>query len=236
MYPLLLLAGFLFWASQTSWAWSLPRTSVAISELLHNFTPIFVILGGWLLGGQRFNVQFLLGTALSIIGSCLIGIEHLSHSSDRIQGDLAALLSAAFLGGYMLVGETLCYKLSTVTIMFWVCTAGTVFSIPVLLIAGMQSFPESVQGWIFAVSLILTMVLGQGFFLYGVERLGASLAAVLFWLLPAITEIAAWLVFSEILSYLDWGAMAIVLLGVYLAISTRSQPAPELNEEIASAN
>jgi len=237
-YLLLLLAGFLFWASQTSWAWSLPRTSVAISELLHNFTPIFVILGGWLVGRQRFNIQFLLGTALSIIGSCLIGIEHLSHSSDRIQGDLAALLSAAFLGGYMLVGETLCYKLSTVTIMFWVCTAGTVFSIPVLLIAGMQSFPESVQGWIFAVSLILTMVLGQGFFLYGVEPLGASLAAVLFLLLPAITEIAAWLVFSEILSYLDWGAMAIVLLGVYLAISTRSQPAPELKgeEEIASAN
>ncbi len=221
-YILLLAAGCCFWATQVSWAWSLPRTSVAISELLHNFTPIFVILGSWLIGRQRFNLKFLLGTALSLIGSCLIGLEHLSYSSVQIQGDTAAILSATFLAAYMLAGETLCQKFSTVTIMFWVCTTGTILSIPILLITGMQWFPFSFQGWVFAISLVLTMVLGQGLFLYGVERVGANLFAVLLLLTPVLAAIAAWFVFSEILSYLDWGAMAIVLLGVYLAISSRS--------------
>lgn len=232
-YLLLFAAGFFFWASQTSWAWSLPRTSVGISDLLHNFTPIFVILGSWLIRGQRFNINFLLGTALSIFGYCFVAIEHLSNSSNQIQGDIAAIISAVFLAGYMLVGETLCSKFSTVTIMFLVCFIGSVLSIPVLLVAGMQWFPLSFRGWFFLACLILTMVLGQGLFLYGVKRVGASLTAVLFLLDPALAAMAAWVIFSEKLSYLDWGAMGIVLLGVYLAISSHSHPpTPKLEEEI----
>lgn len=227
----------MFLGSQASWAWSLPRTSIGISDLLHNFTPIFVILGSWLFKGKLFDINFLLGTGLSIFGYCFVAVEHLSNSSNQIEGDIAALLSAVFLAGYILVGETLCLKFSTVTIMFWVCFIGSVLSIPVLLIAGMQWFPLSVRVWFFLAGLILTMVLGQGLFLYGVKRVGASLTAVLFLLDPALAAIGAWVIFSEKLSYLDWGAMGIVLLGVYLAISSHSHgPAPKLEEEIVSPN
>ncbi|MEL7038264.1 MAG: DMT family transporter [Cyanobacteria bacterium J06592_8] len=236
-YLLLFAAGFCFWGTQVSWAWSLPRTSVAISELLHNFTPLFVILGSWLIARQQFNLNFLLGTGLSIIGSCLIGIEHLSYSSGQIQGDTAAILSATFLAAYLITVETLCQKFSKSTIMFWVCTTGSILSIPVLFIARMQWFPFSFKGWVFALSLVLTMVLGQGLCLYAIEQLGANLFAVLLLLTPVLAAIAAWFIFSEILSYLDWGAMAIVLVGVYLAISSRSHSsALELAEDQSKKN
>jgi drug/metabolite transporter (DMT)-like permease len=229
--------GFLFLASQASWAWSLPRTSVGISDLLHNFTPIFVIFGSWLFRGKLFKINFLLGTGLSIFGYCLVAVEDLSNSSNAIQGDIAAILSAVFLAAYMLVVEMLCSKFSTVTIMFWVCFIGSVLSIPVLLIAGMQWFPLSIRGWFFLVGLVLTMVFGQGLFLYGVKRVGASFTAILFLLDPVLAAISAWVIFSEKLSYLDWGAMGIVLLGVYLAISSSSDPpADKLEEEVVSAN
>lgn len=234
-YLLFFAAGLFFWGTQTAWAWSLPRISVAISSLLHNFTPIFVILASWLIKRQRFNLQFVIGTALSIMGSCLLGMEHLSHASVQIQGDIAAIVSAILWAAYMVAVETLCHKFSTVTIMFGVCTIGTILSIPILLMTGMQWFPLSFQGWVFAVSSVLVMVLGQGFFLYGVERLGGSLAAVLLLMDPLLSTIPAWLIFSEILSDLDWVVMAIVLLGVYFAISSRFHtPALELHEEIAA--
>ncbi|MGD1699601.1 DMT family transporter [Dapis sp. BLCC M229] len=220
-YLLLFAAGLCFWATQVSWAWSLSRTSIAISELLHNFTPLFVILGSWLIGRQQFNLKFLLGTGLSIIGSCLIGIEHLSYLSGQIQGDIAAILSATFLAAYMIIGETLCQKFSKSTIMFWVCTTGSLLSVPILFIAKMQWFPLSFQGWVFAICLVLTMVLGQGLRLYAIEQVGANLLAVLLLLIPVIAAVIAWLIFSEILSYLDWAAMAIVLLGVYLSTSKK---------------
>lgn len=236
-YLLLFGACFFFWASQTSWAWSLPRTAVAISDLLHNFIPIFVIVGGWLLGREKFNLKFIVGAGLSIIGSCFIGFEHLSNPSHQIEGDLAAILSAALMGSYILAGETLCYKFSKITIMFWVCATGTVLSIPVLFTTQMQWFPLSLQGWIFNLCLVLCMVLGQGLLLYGIEKVGGSLISVLSLLDPLIAAIAAWFVFAEILSYLDWAAMIIILVGVYLAIASRSpSPRSELKEELTSAN
>lgn len=229
-YLLLFCASFFFWASQTAWAWSLPRTEVAISDLLHNFIPIFVVVGSWLLGRERFTFKFIIGTGLSIIGSCLIGFEHLSSPSHQIQGDLAAILSAAFMGSYILVGEALCDKFSKITIMFWVCSTGTILSIPILFVDRMQWFPISFQGRIFTLCLILSMVFGQGLLLYGIERMGGSLISVLSLLDPLIAAIAAWLVFAEILSNLDWVAMVIVLVGVYLAISARSPSSTSQSE------
>ncbi|MBP0020930.1 MAG: DMT family transporter [Cyanobacteria bacterium SBLK] len=236
-YLLLFCASFFFWTSQTAWAWSLPRTEVAISDLLHNFIPIFVVVGSWLLGRERFTFKFVIGTGLSIIGSCLIGIEHLSSPSHQIQGDLAAILSAAFMGVYILAGETLCDKFSKITIMFCVCATGTILSIPVLFTTQMQWFPLSSQGWICAICLMLSIVLGQGLMLYGIEKVGGSLMSVLSLLDPLIAAIAAWFVFAEILSNLDWVAMVIVLVGVYLAISDRSPSSTsqsEFPEEVIS--
>lgn len=237
-YLLLLLAGFFFWASQTSWSWSLPRTSVAISDLLHNFMPIFVITGGWLLGRKGLTSRFLLGTGFSVIGSCLIGFEHLSSTSHQLQGDMAAILSAAFMGAYMLIGETLCNKFSKITIMFSICITGSVLSVPILLMTPSHWFPLSSQGWLFCIFLVFTMVLGQGLFLYSIEKVGSSFMAVLFLLSPILAAIAAWLVFAEVVTYLDWGAMVIVLLGVYFAISShnehgmvRAQPTAALSPE-----
>lgn len=219
-YFLLLLSGCFFWASQVSWAWSLQHTTVAISDLLHNFTPLCVVLGGWLIKRQSFSSKFLLGTFLSILGCCMIGFEHFSYALAQIQGDIAAMLSAVFLAGYMLIGETLCQKFSTVSIMSWVCTVGAVLSIPMLTLSETQCYPSSLQGWIFTASLVLTMVLGQGLLLYGVEQIGASLVAVLFLLDPVFAAIAAWFIFAEALSMWDWAAMIVVLCGVYLAISS----------------
>ncbi|WP_366557793.1 EamA family transporter [Okeania sp. SIO1I7] len=52
-----------------SWAWSLTKTTVANSNLLHNTTPIFAVLSGWLLLSQSFGSRFLISTILALGGS-----------------------------------------------------------------------------------------------------------------------------------------------------------------------
>lgn len=226
-YILLLISSLLFWMSQASWAWSLTQTSVAISDLLHSLIPLFVILGGWLIGNKVFTPQFLLGTGISIAGSCLIGIEHLSGSPHKFNGDMAAMLSAVLLGTYILIGEFICTKFSNTVIMLWVCLIGALLSLPILSITQVEWFPISLHGWLFVGGLIITMVLGQGLLLYGIEQVGASLMSVLTLLEPILAGIVAWFVFAEALSYLDIGAMFIVLFGVYLSISQPLKYHPE---------
>ncbi|NET91251.1 MAG: EamA family transporter, partial [Kamptonema sp. SIO1D9] len=53
-----------FAAMPVVWAWSLTQTSVANSALMHNLTPLFTTLGGWLVFQTRFERRFLLGTSI----------------------------------------------------------------------------------------------------------------------------------------------------------------------------
>ncbi len=45
-------------ACLVTWAWSLTKTTVANSNILHNTTPIYAVLGGWLLLSQSFGSRF----------------------------------------------------------------------------------------------------------------------------------------------------------------------------------
>ena len=58
---LLAADGFVFSMALIFWAWSLTQTNIATSSIMHNLTPLFTVLGGWLVFGQRFDRRFLLG-------------------------------------------------------------------------------------------------------------------------------------------------------------------------------
>ncbi|MDF5736922.1 MAG: DMT family transporter [Nostoc sp.] len=65
----LLLGGGIFWAATLVFlAWSLTQTSVAISSVLHNLSPISTSLGVWLLFRQGFENQFLIGMRIALGG------------------------------------------------------------------------------------------------------------------------------------------------------------------------
>lgn len=88
--------GILIYGRAGSWAWSLTQTSVANSNLLHNMTPLFATLGGWLFLGHRFNRQFLMGMSLAITGVLIIGVGDFQVGPSGLVGDGTALLSAVF--------------------------------------------------------------------------------------------------------------------------------------------
>jgi len=220
---LLLGAGTFFAATLAFVAWSLTQTSVAISTILHNLTPIFTSLGAWLLFGQGFNRQFLIGMVVAIGGAIAIEIEQIQMATGEVTGGIAAIVSAVFMGAYLLVVEQLRTKFDPITIQLWVCAIATLSILPMLVFAQERVFPSSVNGWLFVIFLALVcQVLGQGLLTYSVAGLSSVVVSLVHLLEPVFSSILAWAIFWEKLSFSNWVGFALVLIGLYLAVSSQA--------------
>lgn len=229
---LLFLAGISFSSSLMIWAWSLTQTSVANSTLLNNMMPIFITLGGWLFLGQQFSNRFLIGLGVAIAGTVAIGIEDL-QATIGLWGDAAALSAAMLFAINLLVVERLRIKFSVSSIMMWQSLIGCLFSLTVVLITGSTLFASSWVGWGSVLGLALfAQVIGQGLLAYSLKHFSASLVAVSMLAIPVIAAFAAFLIFSEHLSLLNWLAFAVVLVGIYLSISATTAETLEVENKL----
>ncbi|MEK0190909.1 DMT family transporter [Microcoleus anatoxicus] len=215
---LLIAVGIVSSASLGFWAWSLTRTNVANSTVLRNLTPLFTTLGGWLLLGRRFDRRFLIGMAIALAGAIAIGFDDLQTAGENLTGDLAALLSAMFYAGNLLIAEHLRTKFPATTILMWRCFIGSLLILPLVLLAGDRIFPYSWQGWLAVIALaVICQAFGQGLLIHSLGRLSSGFVALFLLLEPVITAILAWILFCENLSLFNWLAFAVVLAGIYLA-------------------
>lgn len=227
---LLLATAAFFGTTQVFWAWSLTQTSVANSAFLHNLTPFFTTLGGWLLFNQRFNSGFLVGVVIATIGTIILGLGDLQVDSLKLQGDLLALLSALFWTAYLLAIEKLRTQLTVTTILTWNCRMVTLFFVPILLIVDDEWFPHSWNGWLLVIALAITIIFGYGLLVYSVKHLSSSLVAMICLLEPVVTAFLASMIFTEALGWLNLVALAIILLGIYLAITSEAGIADQFEE------
>ena len=215
----LLLAMSVFFSSTLiTWAWSLTQTSVANSNLLHNVTPLFTTVIGWLFLSQSFDGRFLIGMVLAISGSILIGLGDLHIGSDNFTGDSLAILSAVFSAANLLTVEKLRAKFSATTILLWCSFVGTVLTFPIVLLTEDVLFPSSWAGWLAIIAQALVcQVVGQSLQAYNLKGFSSGFVAVFLLVDPVITAILAWIIFSEKLSPLNWLAFSVVLAGIYIA-------------------
>lgn len=219
---LLLTAGISFAISLALWAWSLTQTSIANSTLLNNMMPIFTTLGGWLIFRQRFSRRFLIGMLVAILGAVAIGIEDLQAAESNLIGDGAALAAAMFSAVSILSLEQLRVQFSTSVIMQWTSLVGGVFLLPLVFLTQERLFPISQTGWLAVIGLgLVSQAIGQGLLTYSLAKFSSGFVAVSMLSIPVIAAILAMLIFAEQLSLFNWLAFAIVLCGVYLAVSAK---------------
>lgn len=219
---LLLLMGSFFAGKQLLWAWSLTQTSVVNSTIiLHALIPLLTAVGGWILFGRRPDRQFFLGMSMAIAGATFIGIHDLWDSINKLQGDIFSVMSAILSAGYLLIMEQLLSKFATKTLLLWCSTIGTVLTMTVLVVTLDNFFPMSWKGWFSVISLALVcQVIGQGLIAYALNQLSSGVVAVTMLLDPILSGFFAWAILSEKLSILNGISCCIVLLGIYLALSS----------------
>ena len=204
-----------------TWAISLTQTSIANSNLLHNLPSVFVVLGGWLFLGQKFDQKFILGMIVAVCGAITIGIEDLHVSPKNLIGDFLALSSAIVYAGYFLSIEKLRSRFSSLTISLWDCTLSSALLLPFVLLLEHRVFPTSFLGWVNIFSLsVLCQVVASVIFIYQLKRFSSGFVSLFMLLQPILSAILAWIVFKEYLSFINWIAFGVVLCGIYLAKSS----------------
>ncbi len=219
---LLLATGLFVVTMMVLWSWSLTQTSVANSALIHNLSPLFTTAAGWFFFKQRFHRTFLVGTAIAIGGIIALGFHDLQFDLDKIQGDILSLFSSVAFAAYLMSVERLRYHVSTNTIIEWCYSLGILVALPLALINHEQLFPISSQGWISVGTLGIVTVLSNFLVIYSLKQLSASFVALLFLLDPILSSIFAWGIFGETLDWLNLLAFSVILLGLFLAISSPS--------------
>ncbi|MDZ8032609.1 DMT family transporter [Nostoc sp. DedSLP04] len=220
---LLLGAGILWAATLVLLAWSLTQTSVAISSVLHNLAPIFTSLGVWLLFRKGFEKQFLIGMVIALGGAIAIEFEELQIATDEVQGGFAAIVSAVLLSAYLLIVEKLRTKFSPATIQLWICAIAALAIFPILLFTQDRLFPSTVSGWVWVICLALVcQVLGHGLLTYSLAKFSSVVVSLVHLLEPVFSGIFALVIFSEKLTFSNWIGFAVVLMGLYLAISSQA--------------
>ncbi|MDJ0675463.1 MAG: DMT family transporter [Calothrix sp. MO_167.B42] len=234
---LLIADGVLLSMGVICWTWSLTHTNIANSSMIHNLIPIFTILGGFIALNQTFDHRFLLGMWVAIAGVTLLEVNDLFSLSlgQQLIGDLAALLSAVFFGVHPLIAERLRSKFDSITIMTWSSTTSSVLLLPVIFFTKEQLIPSSLNGWFAVIALAgIGQMLGIGLWTYCLKKISSGFASLVALIVPALSSFEGWVIFCEPLSFLTLVSFSVILLGMYLAISSTSAVKPKMesvNEE-----
>ena len=100
-----LLAGVFTACDLALWTSSLSFTTAANATLLGNTAPLWVALGAWLILKQELSATFWRGLIITLAGAGLIlGTDFILHPRFGI-GDVMAIFTGFFYGGYFLFTE-----------------------------------------------------------------------------------------------------------------------------------
>ncbi len=218
-------AGILLAVHFLPWTLSLAYTSVASSVLFVSLHPIFVALLGWLLFREPVARRVLVGIALAVAGSAVIGGGDLRFGGRAAFGDALALLGALALAGYLLLGRRIRRDYSAVAYSLPVYAVGALAAAAVAPFAGIALWPVrgADLGLFFLLAAVCT-VGGHTVYNYALRHLPVAVVAVSFLGEPVGAAGLAWLLLHEPPTSAVLVGGAIILTGLYLA--TRPTPQP----------
>jgi drug/metabolite transporter (DMT)-like permease len=220
---LLLAMGTLLSSASMLWAWSLTQITVANSVMIQSLSPLFTAFWGWLFLKRQFDRNFLIGMAIAVGGTVMLGLNDITQAGGKFQGDLLSLFSALLFGAYPLVVECLKTQLTAKAIVNGGSAVGMLVALPIVLISGNQLFPDSINGWCSVLSLaLICQVFGLGLLVSCLNDLSVGFLSICQLLTPIISSIEAWIIFDEILTLDHCIRFSCVFVGIYFTLLSHS--------------
>jgi len=162
-----------------SWFISLRYTSVASSVVLVTTQPVFVVIGSWIFFRERVSRMAMVGGALALVGSFIIGAADFQIGREAFWGDLLALAAAIFVSGYLLIGRRLRSGISLPVYTFYTYGSSALVLVVASLATGTPFAPYPARDWIifFALAVVCT-VIGHTVFNWVLRYVQASVVSV----------------------------------------------------------
>ncbi len=162
-----------------TWFISLRFTSVASSVVLVTTQPVFVVIGSWIFFRERVSRLAMLGGALALFGSFIIGAADFQIGREAFFGDLLALAAAVFVSGYLLIGRRMRGNISLPVYTFYTYGSSAVALIIASVATNTPFAPYPARDWILFLALaIVCTVIGHTVFNWVLRYVQASVVSV----------------------------------------------------------
>lgn len=229
---LILGAGVLLGLHFIAWIESLYHTTVASASVLVATSPIFlVILGFWLLG-ERLSWKTVAAIGAAVGGAALLGIgdaQGIGVGPNPLWGNSLALLASLFASLYLLIGRVVRRQVSWLAYVFPLYTVAALTTLVAALAQGVPLLGYDLG--FYGLCLLMAIgpqIIGHGSFNYALHFFPAALVGVLALLEPVGASVLALILFGEVPNGLAVAGMLVVLGAIAVVVWTerRRKPAP----------
>lgn len=182
------------------------------SLLLYTY-PAMVFLAGLFLGTERISWSKSIALIFALCGLGLV--LGASFSVLNLHGALFSLAAAAVYSVYTLVGNRVLRDVPSLPASAMVCTATAIVMLVWGLAGGRLTLEISLQGWLAIAGIVVfsTLIAILAYFA-GLSRVGATKAAIISTLEPAVTVVLSYLVFGERMGPVQFLGGLLILAGI----------------------
>ena len=211
------------------WNESLQITSIANATLMSNTAPVWVVLFSLFLLKERLPRSFWIGFALTLIGAAVVLSYDFFLRPHLSQGDLLALTSALFYGGYYLSTQQGRKRLSVIHYLWIMSAAASFFLLIFCLVLGHPLSGYGVQTVLsFIGAGVVVQCIAYVAVAFALGHLPASIVSPTIILQPVLSTLLAIPVFGEKFIPVQWLGMSLVLLGIYLIHRSKERDDPKV--------
>jgi drug/metabolite transporter (DMT)-like permease len=202
------------------WITSLEHTTVLVSVVLVNTTPLWSALLEFVFLRSRLNQLIFLGLIVAITGSIVISLPNgeLALGSNPLLGSLLAIGGAITVAVYYVIGRKLRSKLPLFPYIWLVYGLAAIVTCLAVFITYTPITGYSPQSYIWLVAIALVpQLVGHSSFNYALGYLSATYVGIATQLEPAGSALMAFFLFREVPRPLQILGSVIILIGVSLA-------------------
>lgn len=212
-----LLAGVFTACDLALWTASLSYTTASNATLLGNTSPLWVALGTWFILKQRLSAGFWRGLTFTLLGAALImGTDFILHPRFGV-GDVMAVFTGFFYGGYFLFTERSRATFDPVSHIWYVGIGATVSLFIINLVIGNPLSGFDTNTWlVFLATALVSQLIGYMSLAYALGHLPASVVSPTMILQPVITTILAIPLLGEIPTIWQGIGGVMALIGIYI--------------------
>lgn len=200
------------------WILSLKFTTVASATVLVNTSPIMLLLITYFIFKEKSSKVEVIAIMVAFVGSIVLTIGDFSGGSNAVLGDIYAILGAAFICVYLLIGNHVRQKVSmpSYTYLTYTFAMITIF-ITNLFVKQNMMVTDPTEYLLFLGMAIFPTLLGHSLFNWSLKYVSATFVSMAILTEPIIASIFAIIIFTEIptISQLIGSLIILSALGVY---------------------
>lgn len=180
------------------WFESLNYTSVASSTVLVTLQPLFAFIGGFLFFKERYSIVAIISALIAIAGSFIIGWGDFQYSGFALFGDLLALFACALITGYLMFGQAVRKRVSSVTYTFAVYGISSVVLFIYVLLVNEPFLDYSAKDWTcFIMLALIPNLFGHSLFNWSLKWVSTTVISMAILFEPVGASIMAYFILDE---------------------------------------